>query len=143
MKRLLLAALLVSATNVGASAESYVCVADHSTGFKWNGNSWEPARFSVDRKKYVVTDATDDARAAGHTHIVKEISSNRIVHRCTRKTLPDGKPSLQMPCGGMGYGFVFNFETLRFDEIYTYGYVEADDSNDNTPQMTIGKCTKL
>jgi hypothetical protein len=142
MKRLLLAALLVSATVVGASAESYLCVADYSTGFRWNGNAWEPARFSVERNKYVVTDATDEARAAGYTHIVKEIGSNRVLHQCTRKLLPDGKPSLQMPCGGMGYGFTFNFETLRFDEIYAYGYVE-DDPNGNTPSMTIGRCTKL
>lgn len=66
MKCLLLAALLVSATVVGASADSYVCVADYSTGFKWNGKTWEPARFGVEQSKYVIVDAPNDARAAGY-----------------------------------------------------------------------------
>lgn len=142
MKRLLLAALLISVTAPGASAESFLCVADYSAGFKWNGKTWEPARFGVEQK-YVIADATNDARAVGYTHIVKDIGSNRVAHRCTRKPLPDGKPSGQMACGGMGYGFIFNFETLRFNEVHTIGYIDGDDSNENTPYMTIGKCTKL
>jgi hypothetical protein len=51
MVRLLFATLIVSVMTVRVSAaETYVCVGEQSTGFKWSGSAWERAGFHANEK---------------------------------------------------------------------------------------------
>jgi hypothetical protein len=129
--RTFLAMLLVSATAGHASAaETYVCVGEQSTGFKWSGSEWQRAGFLPD--KFVVSKTETQSE-----YIVKQPGSDRIVHRCRAEA-----GSRQMFCGGPAYNFAFNFESLRFQEYHGTGYIQGD-SFGSTPYIMIGKCTKL
>lgn len=41
------------------------------------------------------------------------------------------------------YEYKFNFNNHRFIKIYTYGYTDGVDNNDNTPAISGGLCTKI
>lgn len=49
---------------------------------------------------------------------------------------------INIVCGGLFSGFVLNIETLRFQQVYGYGYVDDRPIN-NTPSITAGKCSVL
>ncbi len=45
-------------------------------------------------------------------------------------------------CEKFGW-LIFNKETLRFADYYAFGYTDGVDNNDNTPAVTVGKCTRF
>ena len=126
-----LAMLFVCASAGRASAaETYVCVGEQSTGFKWSGSEWQRAGFLPD--KFVVSKTETQSE-----YIVTQPGSDRIVHRCNAEA-----GSRQMFCGGPAYNFAFNFESLRFQEYHGTGYIQGD-AFGSTPYIMIGRCTKL
>ncbi|WP_334375140.1 hypothetical protein [Bradyrhizobium sp. AZCC 1719] len=126
--------LIIGMVGPVSAAETYVCIGEQSTGFKWNGSAWERAGFHAD--KFVISQGETKS-----DYVVKQPGSNRIAHRCERAAI-GAMAAPQMACGGLAYNFIFNFETLRFQEFHGLGYVEGD-SPGNTPYIMIGKCTKL
>jgi hypothetical protein len=140
MMRFLFATLIVSVMAVPVSAaETYVCVGEQSTGFKWSGSAWERAGFLAN-EKFVISQGETQS-----DYVVKQTGSDKIVHYCQRNALalPGGTlAGPEMICGGLAYNFTFNFETLRFQQFHGIGYT-AGDFPGNTPYIMIGKCTKL
>jgi hypothetical protein len=50
----------------------------------------------------------------------------------------------QFECSVSGlYIHKFNLRTLRFMEVYLAGFIDGQDTDENTPAITIGRCTKL
>jgi hypothetical protein len=41
------------------------------------------------------------------------------------------------------YDYKFNLKASRFDEAYLIGYVNGHDTNDDTPVVAGGVCTKI
>ncbi len=119
--------------------ETLLCLGEQSTGFKFEGQDWKAVHFNVKNDKFVVRPTKElDGPFGKFNYIVTRIGSNDTKHYCTR-----GENSSQMACGGLGYGFVVNFKTLRFQDYYGICYVGGENSNDNTPSMTIGTCSRI
>jgi hypothetical protein len=133
----LIAALCVSlAGPIGpASADAFLCVGQLSTGFGWADGKWQVREFGVEDKVFVVQPGMKDE------FTVTRIGDASPTHYCPVLRRSDG--SLRLLCGGLGNGFSFSSKTLRFQENYGIGYVNAGDGDANMPYLLIGKCTKL
>ena len=46
-------------------------------------------------------------------------------------------------CVTFGGTLIFNYETLRYLETYTWGYTDGVDDVSDTPAITVGECTKI
>jgi hypothetical protein len=49
----------------------------------------------------------------------------------------------QIDCSAEVRGYRFNFEYKMFLETYVIGYVEEQDSNDDTPSISGGTCARI
>lgn len=49
----------------------------------------------------------------------------------------------KVKCWTFGGELIFNPKTLRYIHTYLHGYISGEDNNDNTPTITIGKCSPL
>jgi hypothetical protein len=115
--------------------QSYICIADSSTGFDFNKTTkkWYPKHFDVKDSKYVLS-------RKNNIWEWKEI----------------GQQVPMIKCGefdGNGYLYCSGIETLRFNKnnlrfllIYNVGYVTAGVigvDGEDSPAMTIGKCSPM
>jgi hypothetical protein len=126
--------------------EKYLCVAEQSTGFKWDGSNWVIAKFKVDDGKYVVREVEEyDFLGDNINYEVLKLGEESPKHHCFRSP-PDKtptnskfpKPDDRMACGGFG---LMSFDTLRYQEYWGHGYVGNDLRS--TPNITVGKCSKI
>jgi hypothetical protein len=46
-------------------------------------------------------------------------------------------------CSARNYNYILNRENNRFVSVYLHGYVDGIDSNENTPMVSGGTCTKI
>jgi hypothetical protein len=111
---------------------SYLCIGDLSTGFRYDGERWTTTTFNVDNDKFAV-------KVVGVKVEVTRIGSSYPIHQCDLYA----EDAVQFACGGLGYGFVMNFQSLRFQDFYGIGYVDGKDDSPDTPATTIGKCSPL
>lgn len=58
MKIVALVALSIFAANV--NADTYLCVSEDATGFKYKGEKWNRSGFSTDDSKYILRKMKDD-----------------------------------------------------------------------------------
>lgn len=137
MRRLFFAAVLAVFGHAAASADSYVCIPEKSTGFTFNkGNrQWDMARFAVEGKKYSVKNEK------GSWQWLESEDSDRSPVRCSDFNNYDS-----LSCTGF-YEIVFNRKSLRFQKIYGEGYVTSpetigtDKEGAATPYLEIGTCS--
>jgi hypothetical protein len=135
----LIAGLLIS-SSVWA-ADSYLCVAEMTTGFSFDGSKkkWISADFRSE-KKLVITRAKQKL----HAWEVKEAGDTRPGATCEK----DFNEAGNLFCSGI-FDLRFNSRKLRFLYVYPIGYWSDDDKGsmsregDNTPALAIGKCTPL
>src|SRR5688572_11060102 len=72
-------ALLVSPA---MSREKYLCVADQSTGFKWDGSNWVVSKFKAD-EKYIVREVEEyDGPNGKVNYEVVELGQKSPKHHC-------------------------------------------------------------
>jgi len=147
---LLLAAALVTAMVAGpfvAEAQSQdfkkperlICVSELSSGFAWKNDGWRQTTFNVDDEKFIVQPSRS---GTPHEIEVLKIGKATPEYTCHFFVLDDFI-SNRATCGGIGMGMLVDFKTLRFTSVYTPGFVDGAENNDNTPNITIGKCTPL
>jgi hypothetical protein len=140
-----MAALAVSLTTDCALAlDKYLCIADKATGFHWTGTEWAQTTFKVEQNKYIVADLDVSERTdkhpigvtrLGHKHFDYLCSINIYEHTllCSSDLLNDYYP-LSMRV---------DLTTLRYITIYSSGYVDGVDNNDHTPNIEIGRCSRI
>lgn len=116
-------------------AESFLCVGQLSTGFRWHDGGWQVERRETSEEIFVV----QPSGAADYA--VTRVGMRAPEHYCPSLRRGDG--SLFLICGGLGNGFVFSARSLRFQRHYGIGFTGGSDSNANAPHMTIGKCVML
>ena len=119
---------LGSVAQADAATATFLCVADQSTGFKWNGSEWQDARLHSD-EKYTVT-----------------WNGSRFVFTAAGEPNPEYECEstyLHVVCENKSSRMSFNGETLRFAHYSTLGYTEGWDGDDLTPSVTFGRCTRL
>jgi hypothetical protein len=127
-------------TAIASAGDSYICVADKATGFKYNKalDKWEIANFSVDDQKYIVRKTLDnDKLYPWEVHKTGDkypmycqygFDKHGVFH-CVRYT-----------------EFIMDKNNLRFIFIQPSGYYNPDRTEhegDETPFMAIGKCSRL
>ncbi len=145
MVRTLLTVILFALLSASAyAAESYLCVADMATGFKFDKNrkEWKTTAFKAGNK-YVLTKSKHE----GYAWEVKKVGI-RITQSWCKK---DFDKYGFLLCDGF-FAFKFNKNNLRFLNVHSIGYVDENlvDPEGNlpkvegiTPLMEIGKCSLL
>jgi hypothetical protein len=141
----LLSVALVASPSTAAEMEQYLCVADQSTGFKWEGNRWVSQSFNVQNDRFVFQEVPERKGLVSSddvNFIVKRLGSADELFQCSRFVSKTFKGN-RVVCGGLGYGMVMDTKSLRYQEFYGMGFIEGTDQPGNTPNITIGKCTRL
>lgn len=122
--------------------QAYLCVAEKSTGFRFDGHAWQLANFKIDDDKYVVKPATKKFRenSPNARWVVIRLGDEAPMSVCG----DFAENGWLTTCGGF-LEFSFNHKTLKFLSAYMIGYVNAEEGkeNANTPALTIGKCSPL
>src|SRR5688572_20825623 len=79
-----IAVLLIFASPASA-LEKYLCVAEQSVGFRWNGSAWEVSRFKVDDDKYIVKEVKEYGLLNDQVNFeVTKLGQEFASHHCFR-----------------------------------------------------------
>lgn len=134
--RALLITAILSQPSLG---REWLCVPEMSTGFKWMNDRWESVNFNTPHQ-YVLAEVEPYEMGTETIGLeVTEIGKDYPAHRCPPLA------NIQVACGGLGMGFIFNVEALRYQELFGFGYVDGGeaDGETGTPYLEIGKCSPL
>lgn len=126
--------------NAGAS-DSYLCVADLTTGFSFDSakKKWGSAMFRSEKRLVVAK-----AKQKPYAWEVKEVGDSRPGATCEQ----DFNEAGNLFCSGV-FDLRFNSRKLRFLYVYPIGYWSDDDKGglsregENTPALAIGKCSVI
>jgi len=148
MKRFLSLMLITVLPSIPVNAESYLCITEHSTGFKYNKNTkeWASVKFKTD-SKYIVSRAPNNKLYEDYKWVVQKHGTKSIPIWCEKDFSDNGFISCADIIGMTE--FEMNNESLRFHTFYSVGYVltqkQIDESADggDTPNIEIGKCSRL
>ncbi len=124
-----------------AAADSYLCVADLTTGFSYDGakKKWKSADFRSDKKLVI-----SRGKQKSHTWEAKEVGDSLPGATCEK----DFNDAGNLFCSGV-FDLRFNSRSLRFLYVYPIGYWSDGDKpgmsreGDNTPAVAIGKCSPV
>ena len=133
-------------------AESLSCAARSASGFVYDkqSDSWQPASFPIDDRKYRVRPANEDdiiARALRYDYEITAAGSPTPVIRCKSVRLPDSNEETGLIMCKGSFGAVFNIDTAtgRYVRSQPTGYVtrqaSTDPDADGGPYIEIGNCT--
>lgn len=141
MKRVLLAAMvLVLATaadaQTPATAQKYLCIADHATGFEFNlrAKGWRPSHFKAD-ERYIV-------RKTGNSGSWSVFKFGFKSPSCTGTDLKSGQNNYFNCLLGE---FVFHTGDLRYLYFYRGSYLgsKGKENSPDTPFIEIGECSPI
>jgi len=126
---------------------AYSCAAESSGGIffndrtkKWEGTGFRPLSKFVLRLKYVRTTAERDEYGATITLNGRNDALPCLPYR-TQLAQIDELGFLV--CRTDFYNYKFNLKAGRFVEAYLMGFTTGQDTNDDTPLVSGGVCTKI
>lgn len=119
--------------------ERLLCIADWSTGYKFDQGNWSIRNFHVRDQRYVVAPLdTNSPLRPQFNYQITRIGEAMSDFNCHRRL----DISHLMGCGSILGTFSVNFQTLRFQHYFVGSYLQgSDNSNADTPFLTIGKCS--
>lgn len=124
---------------------TYSCAAKSSGGIfyndrtkKWEGTRFRPFSKFVFKLKYARSAAQGDEYAA----TVTSGSGSESQCASNRTQLVQVDELGFLACRTEFYSYKFNLKSSRFIEVYLMGYVSGRDTNDDTPMVSGGSCTK-
>ena len=136
-------ASLAQQPNEGA----YYCAAESSGGIvynertkKWEGTNFRPfSKFTL-KFKYVRTTPNGDEYAVTITP-----DGKNDVLQCYpyRTQFPQFDEFGYLICRTDFFNYKFNLKAGRFVEAYLMGYINGRDTNEDTPMLSAGTCTKV
>jgi|ERR1044072_6971679 hypothetical protein len=136
-------ASLAQQPNEGA----YYCAAESSGGIvyndrtkKWEGTNFRPfSKFTL-KFKYVRTTPNGDEYAVTITP-----DGKNDVLQCYpyRTQFPQFDEFGYLICRTDFFNYKFNLKAGRFVEAYLMGYINGRDTNEDTPMLSAGTCTKI
>lgn len=111
---------------------SYFCIPMKSTGFYYNKstNEWTNTTFKINDHKKLI-------KKKGTSWEWSEFGDKHSYSSCKERGVD------YVDCDTFGGTFSLNINNLRYMETYMHGYINGLDSNSNTPNITIGKCSPL
>ncbi len=128
----------LSAMTAAQAADSYLCVAEMTTGFTYDATKkmWRSADFRSEKKIAITR-----AKSKSYQWEAKEVGDARPAAICEK----DFNEAGNLFCTGV-FDLRFNRRQLRFLYAYPIGYwsdgVGAREG-ENTPAMAIGRCREL
>jgi hypothetical protein len=113
------------------AAANYICIADETVGFSYNKatNKWQSVNLYIGAEKYTLT--TEDGK-----RVWKKLGDPLPMRRCQ-------ETDTYVICDIMIMRVSLNKSNLRYQIIYDFGYVEGNDSPDDTPYIQIGRCSSM
>ena len=140
-KYVVAAIFFVMAAHVSAEDVTYLCVSEESTGFYYENKSWGRAHFNVSDDKYILRKIKEKEfgfEDKDNPYGVFALGGKDPEFRCFISEY-----SNDFICRlGLGQ-FFFSPESGRFMKTYTAGYWDGANNNDNTPNITRGRCSKI
>jgi len=153
---------LMSAVSVKAIEPkdvSYFCVAEAAGGLsfsapqkKWVGTVFKVTEKFVLRLKYIDakfgTGKWDKDELYTNFEVALTPAGTNSESRCLQLGSGDKKSVSvsqydSFTCSASIEEYYFNLKTNRYLNVYPFGYVDGTDSNENTPSVTGGVCTKI
>jgi hypothetical protein len=126
---------------------AYSCAAESSGGIfyndqtkKWEGTSFRPLSKFILRLKYVRTTTEGDEYAVTVTPSGRNDALPCISYRTQLAQIDEFG---FLVCRTESYNYKFNLKAGRFVEAYLMGYINGHDTNDDTPVVSGGVCTKI
>ena len=119
--------------SMNVSADTFLCIPDKVTGFKFNNlqGEWVEASFAS-RKKYLVKKGTKQKG-----YIFHEFGNENVKSDCGRMRGTDNF----LKCDGLVGEVYFLGKTLRYTRAWMQGYLH--NITGLTPTLEIGSCSKL
>ena len=152
-RRILLLPFMVTMTFAVSFAQQqskdgiYSCAAETSGGIfynnqtkKWEGTGFRPLSKFVLSVKYVRTTTDVDEYAVT---VMPDGSGDALACTADRTPLVQFDELDFLVCRTRFYNYKFNLKAGRFVEAYLMGYVNGQDTNDDTPVLSGGVCTKI
>ena len=150
---------ILSISIAGADGNTYLCIAEHSVGFKYEDGSWHESRFDVSDEKFLIkkleTGKYYDPYYKGYKYGIFPLGETNPTHRCEKRQF-NAVTGFSYICGtgheieifetilGFQIGHIyFSPESGKFVETYNYGYWPEDESSENTPYITLGRCSVI
>ena len=120
--------------------DSYLCIPDMATGFKFANGKWQQANFTVANRKYLLRHAKESDASW-----VKEREWAWTEFGETVAWAGCDKPDFDyMKCGGVMQEIQINVRTLRYQAYWLGTYLAgSEDQMSDTPSIEIGKCSPL
>lgn len=137
---LLLSILSNFALSNDGHTDTWICISEDSTGFYFKDGKWGRAVFNISEDKFIIrpikkSDGRRYFNDKAHPYGVFVLGENRPSKRCSADE--------DIVCKlGIGDLF-FSPKSGRFIRIYAEGYWDGADNNDNTPNITRGRCSKI
>ena len=134
---------------------TYYCAVKFVGGLAYNSarKQWEGALFSPsgnfvvklsfrESKKKSIGSFTFDLDEYDVT--ITDERENSVADNCLHdKKPPTNEEKFGLHCNTVINDYKFNFDNHRFMKIYTEGYVDGVDGNNDTPAISGGLCTKI
>ena len=143
----LLSILTLTLSVEAEDSDSYICVADQTTGFTFEQGTWKSTNFKEDRKflfkREVAQHDGPNWNSGDKIWSMSELGQENSSMLCSDKVNLSSGPIVldDIVCHGFT-NVKFNKKSLRVLLSYFVGFTDGD-NNDNTPTITIGKCSKL
>ena len=138
---LLLPAIPLAVAEDDETPNSYLCIADMSTGFKYDNGMWQQTHFNVDGSKYMLrhTKESDVVWVKEHKWAWVEFGETVAYSWCDVPADSD-----YFNCSGVMVEVQLNVKTLRYQMYYHGTYLAAsEEQHADTPHIEIGKCSPL
>ncbi len=146
MRQFVAIMIAIAAVPTPAFAESWLCLTDKSTGFRYNAatKQWQSIDFRTGDDRYIIKPGTSKANVyevrkfGDDTSILPEAWCNQ-----------DFQAGTFLHCKGVFGEFKFNRKTGRFLKSYLAGYwtyapgVNKTDEGGDTPSIDIGICSAI
>jgi hypothetical protein len=137
----LFALVILSMLATVASADPWLCITEQTTGFVFKNGNWEPGRFTVEDRKYILRKLTEaDFYYRGDNRYGLFLLGTDLVGT------PCGDPSISgnIFCEDHAGQFKFSTKSGRFLMTYMSGYWDSTaDDKSHTPLISIGRCSKI
>lgn len=143
-----LSAIMMALNPTYASAQTWLCMAEQSTGFVYDSQikKWKKATFTTENERYIIklsqgNDWLYEVRQFGQDSGIPYAWCNKDFN----------EPGF-LHCSGLGTSFVFNKSNNRFQTTYQGSYIAFNPNSEtaslrndggDTPAITIGTCSSI
>jgi hypothetical protein len=137
----LFALVIFSMLATVASADPWLCTTEQTTGFVFKNDNWEPGRFTVEDRKYILRKLTeaDFYYRGDNKYGLFLLGMDLVGTPCTNPSL-----SGNIFCEDFVGQFKFSTKSGRFLMTYMSGYWDSkSDAESHTPLISIGRCSKI